>query len=125
MLETYGKCAIVGSSSLKDEILLLARTLEKTGVVCLCSHIFSHADNYELTEDEVNCAFDNGHIRIDMADSCLAIYRNNHIGDSTLEELEYAQKHMKPIYLFNMDKSEFVEDPYTELDKLRPDRKGD
>ena len=123
MLKKGVICAIVGSSSLKDDVLLMARSLEKTGVVCLLSHLFSHVEKYELTEEEMNCAVENGHIRIDIADACLAVYRNNHIGDSTLEELEYASSNMKPIYLFNMDRNEFIEDPYTELDKLRPDRK--
>lgn len=83
--------AIVGSSSLKREILNYAKEKELEGNICIMSHIFSHSDNYELNEDQVQIAIENGHKRIDIADKLVVVTKEGYIGDSTREEIQYCQ----------------------------------
>ena len=93
--------AIVGSSKLKDNILLYARCLETNGYITLMSHLFSHVDDYELSKEELRKATENGENRIDMCDEvhCLA---SDHIGYHTLEELSYATSRNKPIKIIKV-----------------------
>ena len=89
--------AFIGSSKLKKEILALASRYERQGNVCIMSHIFSHADGYELTDDEVENALINGHVRIDMCDRVILVKKDGHVGRSTMEEKRYAYKYHKPV----------------------------
>ena len=82
--------AFIGSSKLRDIILKIAAYYEKQGNVCIMSHIFSHADGYELNERELIHAVSNGHKRIDMANQVILVKLDDHIGESSQEEKEYA-----------------------------------
>ena len=82
--------AFIGSSKLRDIILKIAAYYEKQGNVCIMSHIFSHADGYELNERELIHAVSNGHKRIDMANQVILVKLDDHIGESSQEEKDYA-----------------------------------
>lgn len=99
------KIALVGSSKLKEVIMKFAKDLEMSGNVVLCSHIFSHADKYELTKRGLNNAVKNGHKRIDMADIVICVMQKWHIGDNSREEIMYAYRQNKMVfyYLYESD----------------------
>ena len=89
--------AIVGSSKFKPWMLEKAKELELEGNVAILSHLFSHADGYELTEDQFKNAVQNGHDRIDMCEMLYVVAPDNYIGESTQEEIDYAKKKGKII----------------------------
>lgn len=94
------KIALVGSSKLKEEIINYAKELELAGNIALCSHIFSHADNYELTSVEFHNAVKNGHERIDMANIVICVMKKYYIGESTREEILYAYRRDKQVFYY-------------------------
>lgn len=115
--------AFIGSSMLKDIILRIAAYYEKQGNVCIMSHIFSHADGYELNERELMNAVSNGHKRIDMADQVILVKINDRIGESSQEEKDYALKNNKQFeeisiiwkdYDFKLSINRYVQDEHDE-----------
>ena len=115
--------AIIGSTKYKEEILSLAKELEIGENTVLVSHVFSHSDGYELTEDEVKIMVENGHHRINIADLIIAVV-DKCIGESTFEEIIYAltygDKHHKEsistkvVYLYHIHEKDIIGVLYNE-----------
>ena len=91
------------SSKYKPYFLEKAKELELQGNVVLMTHLFSHADHYELTETQFKNAVENGHRRIDMCDMVYVIAPSNYIGSSTQEEIDYAKSKGKIIQIWTGD----------------------
>ena len=89
--------AIVGSSKYKDLILEVGKIFNLGGHMAIHSDVFSHADNFEISEDQVQICIKNGHDRINIADMVFVINIDKYIGDSTKEEIEYAVSNNKRV----------------------------
>ena len=90
---------LIGSTRFKSRFLELSKNLEFAGNNVLHTHIFSHADEYEINDEQLKVAHQNGHNRIDMSDQVIVIAPDLKIGDNTLEEIEYADSKGKCIQL--------------------------
>ena len=86
---------IIGSTKFKDRFLEAAKNLELLGCTVTHTHLFSHADGYELCDTEMERAVKNGHNRILDADIVLVV--GDYYGESTREEIQYAKNRSKPI----------------------------
>ena len=89
--------ALIGSTKYKTRFLEIAKELELEGNNVLHTHLFTHTDGYELTDEQVQTALDNSYERINMADTVYVITPDGKLGDSTKDELEYAKTLKKNI----------------------------
>lgn len=89
--------ALVGSSRFKDVILEMGKEYNLKGIVAIHSDVFTAADGYEISEEQVKACMENGHTRIDMADEVLVVNPDGYFGKSTAEEIAYALMNDKPV----------------------------
>jgi hypothetical protein len=83
--------AIVGSSRFKDLILEYGKKFNLQGDIAIHSDVFTGADGYDITPEQVKLCVANGHRRIVMCDQLFVVNPNGYIGESTREEIEYAE----------------------------------
>ncbi len=88
---------LIGSTKYKSRFMSLAKELELKGATVTHTHLFSHAEGYELTDDEVEQALRNGENRINKADYVIVICPDGIIGESTKQELQYALSNKKRV----------------------------
>ena len=84
--------AIIGSSRFKDLILNVGKEFNLKGHTAIHSDVFTGADGYEISNEEMDIMVTNGHKRIDMADMVYVVNPEGYIGESTQEEIDYATK---------------------------------
>ncbi|WP_341719822.1 hypothetical protein QQG74_09045 [Micromonospora sp. FIMYZ51] len=83
---------LCGSTRFRDYFHRLNQQLTLDGWIVLAPGVYGHADGYTPTEDEKN-RLDTLHLRkIDMADRVLVVNPNGYIGESTRNEIAYAER---------------------------------
>lgn len=97
---------ICGSTQFKNEILEIAQNLTLDNHIVLAPCVFHHADNLELTTEQ-KIRLDNLHKeKINMSDAIFVVNKNGYIGESTYDEIDWAQRMKKEVY--------FLENPNPE-----------
>jgi hypothetical protein len=103
-LDTPARPRIVvlcGSTRFKEAFEGANRGLTLSGYVVLAPGVFGHADGIELTEAS-KTALDALHFRkIDLADEVFIINVDGYIGESTRNEIAYAERVGKPVNYLN------------------------
>ncbi|WP_047892949.1 hypothetical protein [Micromonospora sp. RV43] len=88
---------LCGSTRFKTHFEQANRALTLNGRIVLAPGVFGHADGIEPTDQE-KTLLDALHLRkIDLADEVLVVNPGGYIGDSTRNEIAYAQRAGKPI----------------------------
>ncbi len=80
----------------------MAWNLEKEGAIVLGLHYlppgYAAESSHQAEAEGVAAHFDELHLRkIDMSDSIFILNVNGYIGESTQREIEYAERHNKPV----------------------------
>lgn len=89
---------IIGSTKFKKYFLDAAAELESLGATVTHTHLFTHTDGYELTEEQQETALKNSQMRIKEAHAVYVICPDGYIGDSTAEEIKFATDWGIPIF---------------------------
>lgn len=107
-MRKYPVITLCGSSRFKNEFIKLNEEFTLQGFVVISLGLFGHADKkYEniLTPEKKLLLDDIHKQKIDMADIVFIVNVNNYIGESTRNEIEYAESLNKTIkYLENKNK---------------------
>ncbi len=89
---------ICGSSRFKKEIQDAARDLTLANHIVLTPCIFHHADNDELTTEQL-IMLDNLHKeKINMSDGIFVVNVDGYIGESTFSEIDWANRMKKQVF---------------------------
>lgn len=81
---------LIGSTKFKDEFYETALLLTIEGYIVLTPFVFSHHDNIKLTSEVIDNLNELIRHKIDMSDEVFVINKDQYIGKSTKEEIEYA-----------------------------------
>ena len=93
---------LCGSTKFKSAFIRVAQRISLMGHIVLTPTIFSHADNIELAEEKIQTLKKVHLDKIAMSDVIIIINVDGYIGETTKEEIEYAEKLNKEIiYLKN------------------------
>jgi hypothetical protein len=104
---TNEKITLCGSSRFKEEFEKVNRELTLQGNVVYSLAIFGHSDPIQQLTEEQKILLDAVHFKkIDNSESVFVINVNGYIGESTRNEIEYAQKTNKKIYYYEELKGE-------------------
>ena len=96
------RITLCGSTKFKNVFNRVAQRISLMGHIVLTPTIFSHADNIELTEEKFQTLKKVHLDKIAMSDAVIIINVDGYIGETTKEEIEYAEKLNKEIiYLKN------------------------
>ncbi|MDG4799036.1 hypothetical protein [Micromonospora sp. WMMD980] len=88
---------LCGSTRFRDYFHRLNQQLTLDGLIVLAPGVFGHADDFTPSDDE-KARLDALHLRkIDLADRVLVVNPNGYIGDSTRDEIAYAERTGKPV----------------------------
>lgn len=91
------KITLCGSTKFKQAFEIINKQLSLEGYVVYSVAFFAHADDVELTSDQKEM-LDNVHKqKIENSDAILVINIDGYIGDSTRNEIEYAQSLNKTV----------------------------
>ena len=106
MVGKYKVITLCGSTKFKDEFLKEQKRLSLEGNIVISVGLFGHSGDDEVWNDNVKEMLDDMHKRkIDMADEIFVINKGGYIGSSTMSEIEYAKKTVKPVhYLEEIEK---------------------
>ena len=89
---------LCGSTRFKEDFLKKAEELTLDDWIVLMPGVFAHTDNIEIT-DEQKAKLDKLHLeKIRISDAIFVINKDNYIGSSTKNEIEYAKQNRKKIY---------------------------
>lgn len=93
---------LCGSTRFIEEFAIMAWELEKRGAIVLGLHYlpswYTDATNHLAEAQGVKEHFDNLHLRkIDLSDEVVVLDIGGYIGESTKQEIEYAESIGKPI----------------------------
>lgn len=93
----YKIITLCGSTKFKDDFIREQERLTLAGNVVLSVGVFGHTDNVSLS-DSMKIMLDDIHKqKINMADEIFVINRNDYIGLSTRNEINYATVCGKPV----------------------------
>lgn len=82
---------LCGSTKFKEDFELANKTLTMLGYIVLAPGFFVHTESTPITPEQKK-ALDELHFRkIDMSDAVVVVNKNNYIGESTSNEIEYAR----------------------------------
>lgn len=89
---------LVGSTKFKELWYDVAGILYQEGAIVLTTHVFSHADGFELSADKQR-EYDAKYLQqIDMSDAILVLNKDGYIGLSACNEILYAMAHKKSVF---------------------------
>ena len=89
---------LCGSTRFKNDFMIVAAELSKSGYIVLMPAVFAHSDNIILTDEE-KARLDELHkAKIAYSSAIVVINKNGYIGDSTLSEIAFAEELSKTIY---------------------------
>lgn len=116
----YGKIVcLCGSSKFKDIFKQEERRLTLQGYIVLSLAIFVHADNEELTDEQIQMSIINHKKKIRMCDMVYVIDVDNYIGDCTQNEIKYAKSINKEIHYYNNKYNNMYESQYPVNDMMK------
>lgn len=105
---------ICGSTKFKNEIEKTAHDLTLQGHIVLAPCVYHHADEEELTAEEL-IRLENLHKqKINMSDAIFVVNVNQYIGESTYGEIDWAEKMKKEIYFLETPEVEKTDKENTE-----------
>lgn len=88
---------LCGSTRFKDAFIAANRSETLAGRIVLSVGLFGHAEGLNM-DGPIKARLDDLHKRkIDLADEVLILNVGGYVGSSTKSEIEYAQKHGKPL----------------------------
>lgn len=88
---------LCGSTKYKKEYENIAKELELQNNIVLRTSVFSHADNINLSEDQINNCLERFQKMIYMSDEVHVVVVNNYIGQHTSIDIKIAEKFNKPV----------------------------
>ena len=100
-MNNYEIITLCGSSKFKKEFMDVAKDLTLQGKIVFSLEVFTHADteNGETLTHEIRKTLDEVHkVKIEMSDAIYVINPNGYIGESTREEILFAESLGKKIY---------------------------
>ena len=98
MRKEYGQVVVLsGSTKFKESFISEARRLALEGYIVISLSVFHHANNEDLTAEQIEMLMINHKKKIRMCDILHIINENNYMGKGTIEEIEYAKKYNKEI----------------------------
>jgi hypothetical protein len=98
MIEKYKIITLCGSTKFKEQFIEVQKRLTLEGNIVISVGLFGHSGDSEAFNEQTKEMLDDMHKRkIDMADEIFVINVNGYIGDSTKNEIQYAQKTGKTV----------------------------
>lgn len=95
---------LCGSTRFKQQFLNVQKKLSLEGKIVLSVGLFNHYDNEQLTGEQKKL-LDELHLRkIDLSDSIYVIDVNGYVGESTKNEIRYAESKGKIIKFYSQQK---------------------
>jgi len=113
MIGNYKIITLCGSTKFKEQFIKIQKKLTLQGNIVISVGLFGHADgDYQtILTKEIKVMLDDMHKRkIDLADEIFVINVNGYIGDSTKDEIQYAENTGKIIKYLEI--SENIVDKY-------------
>ena len=105
--EKMNVITLCGSTKYKEEFILVNKWLTLQGNIVISVSMFGHIDKEPLTQEE-KITLDAIHKRkIDLADEIFVVNVDGYIGNSTKEEIFYAESNGKKIRFFDDEQSKF------------------
>lgn len=100
---------ICGSTKFKDEYLKAQIDITMNGEIFLTVGFFGHSGDSFAFKPETKAMIDKLHFRkIDLSDEIFVINVNGYIGESTRNEIEYAQKQGKTVKYLEPPKNQQI-----------------
>lgn len=93
--------ALCGSTKFKNEFEKANRTLTLEGKLVISVGVFGHSDSLLLTKQQKKMLDEIHKRKIDLANSLMVIDVGEYIGESTREEIEYAEIQGKIVYYYS------------------------
>ena len=105
MTKKYKVVTLCGSTRFKEHFIKVQKELTLKGYIVISVGLFGHSGDSEVWENtdegtltEIKVMLDDMHKqKIDMSDEIFVINVNGYIGESTKNEIEYAEKNGKKI----------------------------
>ena len=100
-MENYKKYKIItlcGSVKFKDEFLKVQEKLTLKGNIVLTPNFFKSIKKEDINKETKEMLDSMHKQKIDMSDEILVINLDGYIGESTRNEIKYAQKNGKKVY---------------------------
>jgi hypothetical protein len=99
MIGNYKIITLCGSSRFKDEYNKIFEKLTLSGNIVLSVGVFNHSSDESIEFDsKTKEMLEDIHLRkIDISDEIFVINKDGYIGESTLNEINYAKSIWKPI----------------------------
>lgn len=92
MVGKYKVVTLCGSTKFKEQFLAAQKRLSLEGNIVISVGLFGHSGDNEVWSDGTKAMLDDMHLRkIDMADEIFVINVGGYIGESTRNEIAYAQ----------------------------------
>ena len=102
MVGKYPVITLCGSTRFKDAFMEAQKQLTLEGNIVISVGLFGHSGDDEVWTPGTKEMLDNMHMRkIDMADAIYVINVGGYIGESTRNEIEYAQRNGKKVMYYD------------------------
>lgn len=95
--EEYKIIVLSGSTKFKEDYDRVARQLDAEGYIVWSCVTFSHAEGVELTPEEIKAHNEKHRRKIELCDEIFIINKDGYIGESTQNEIAYANSLGKKI----------------------------
>ena len=96
-----------GSTKFKQEFLNINKWLSLQGNVVITVGLFGQADNEPIIPEEKILLDEVYKAKIDLADEIFVVNVGGYIGNSTKNEIEYADSKNKKIRFLNLEQDDF------------------
>jgi hypothetical protein len=98
MIGNYKIITLCGSTRFRDEFVSAQKRLTLEGNIVISVGLFGHSGDTEVWTEKTKEMLDDMHLRkIDLADEIFVINPGGYIGESTRNEIEYANKTGKTV----------------------------
>lgn len=88
---------ICGSTRFKSKMMDVAERMTMEGWVVLMPNVFGHADDIDLSEEDKEKLDELHKVKIRMADRVVVVNPDGYIGESTSEEIKFAEDIGRPV----------------------------
>lgn len=96
--EKFKVVTLCGSTRFKEQFLEVQKRLTLEGYIVISVGLFGHSGDEEVWQPGTKEMLDEMHLRkIDMADEIFVINVDGYIGESTRQEIAYAESCCKPV----------------------------
>lgn len=98
---------LCGSTKFKNEFLNINKWLTLQGNIVITVGLFGQVDNEPILPEEKILLDEIHKVKIDLADEIFVVNVGGYIGNSTKNEIEYADSKHKGIRFLNLEQSDF------------------